>query len=281
MQMNDYAHPGGVEITKAAFDACALPKGVRVLDVGCGTGETAAYLASAYGFSVTGLDIAPSAIAAAKKRYPAIEFLTGDGEALPFASHTFDCALLACTLSLFPDPAEAIHEAFCVLKNGGYLIIHDLYLPHPTAEDFAAAARIKAAKLEQQQAHAACVEAQAHDCAESPHGGALEFENPHDCGQCGACGEVQAHDCAGQRGAESQSDYAPNGALILNDIHAMLEELGFAMVLFEDRKADLDNYAASLIFRHGRTNHCFPAHQDRSGWSYFLMVVQKSKRSTQ
>ncbi len=68
----------------------------HVLDVGCGTGENALYLAS-LGLQVLGVDAAPTAIerarAKAEKRGSSAEFLVGDVLELPDLGRTFDTAI--------------------------------------------------------------------------------------------------------------------------------------------------------------------------------------------
>jgi len=157
--MDCTSHPGGIDITKRAFEACDLPTSAKILDIGCGCGDTAAYLAGEYGFSVTGIDNSAEAISQAKGKHPGIEFIEGDGQWLDFASLSFDCVLIECALSLMSHPVEAIHEAYCVLKEGGYIIIHDLYLPNPSAEDFAILEQIKKSKRE----HAMQIKADYYD----------------------------------------------------------------------------------------------------------------------
>jgi methyltransferase (TIGR00027 family) len=67
-----------------------------VIDLGCGTGENALYLA-ARGFEVTGVDAAPTAIARAREKAAArglsATFLVADALALPNLGQTFDVAL--------------------------------------------------------------------------------------------------------------------------------------------------------------------------------------------
>lgn len=67
------------EIRQAA-EGGWFPEGVRILDIGCGTGEIAAWLAR-QGYAVTGVDLAPSAIARARASYgdePGLRFEVDD-----------------------------------------------------------------------------------------------------------------------------------------------------------------------------------------------------------
>lgn len=65
----------------------------RVLDIGCGLGSQAIYLAK-NGFEVFGIDIAASAIEKAKKlamyNQAKVNFLQADATALPFQADSFD-----------------------------------------------------------------------------------------------------------------------------------------------------------------------------------------------
>jgi len=73
-----------------------IKPGARVLDVACGTGNSAIPAARAGG-SVTGLDIAPNLLEQARKRAATeqleIRFDEGDAEDLPYKDHEFDIVL--------------------------------------------------------------------------------------------------------------------------------------------------------------------------------------------
>jgi SAM-dependent methyltransferase len=91
------------------LDAAGVAAGVRVLDVGCGLGALAAAAASR-GAVVTGVDLAEGMLAEARRRHPAIEFVHGDAEALPFADGAFDVALGAFVVNHLPHPERAAAE---------------------------------------------------------------------------------------------------------------------------------------------------------------------------
>src|SRR5580692_4749601 len=71
-----------------ALDWLKVGPGVKVLDLGCGTGLFAA-LASERGAYIVGLDATGPFIQEAKKRAPSIDFVEGEMEALPFADQSF------------------------------------------------------------------------------------------------------------------------------------------------------------------------------------------------
>lgn len=76
-------------LARYAF-ARRFAQGKRVLDAGCGTGYGAAEMALV-AENVTGIDIAPDAVAYARKHYPLknLHFLAGSCLALPFAGESF------------------------------------------------------------------------------------------------------------------------------------------------------------------------------------------------
>jgi SAM-dependent methyltransferase len=60
-----------------------------VLDVGCGTGDNALYLAS-QGYDVTGIDCSASAVSIARERAPSVTFAVGDATRLDGYAGAFD-----------------------------------------------------------------------------------------------------------------------------------------------------------------------------------------------
>jgi arsenite methyltransferase len=120
--------PGGYAITDRAMELCKFQPGARLLDVGCGCGGTVEYLNTRYNMKVTGIDPSKTLIERGKARNSKLDIRSGEGEFLEFPSLTFDGILMECTLSLMENHIEAIHEAYCVLRKGGKLIISDFYL---------------------------------------------------------------------------------------------------------------------------------------------------------
>jgi ubiquinone/menaquinone biosynthesis C-methylase UbiE len=101
-----------------------IAPGARVLDVACGTGNTAIPLARR-GAQVTGVDIAPNLLAQARERAAAehleITFDEGDAEQLPYPNDTFDAVVSMFGAMFAPRPEMVVSEFARVLKPGGLL----------------------------------------------------------------------------------------------------------------------------------------------------------------
>ena len=57
-----------------------------------------------------------------------VSFELGSGENLPFASESFDCVISNGAYNLIPDKAQALQEAFRVLRHAGRFMIADQVL---------------------------------------------------------------------------------------------------------------------------------------------------------
>ena len=99
-------------------------RGGRVLDLGCGPGHVAAFLA-AQGANVMGIDLSPHMIDEARALTPGIEFTVGDMFALPCADDAF--AGIACFYAIVhlrtDELAGPLAEAHRVLAPGGLMAL--------------------------------------------------------------------------------------------------------------------------------------------------------------
>jgi len=110
-------------------EARSLAGGGRTaLVVGCGYGADAEFVAS-LGFRTTGFDFAPTAIAAARQKYPAseVEYLVADVLDLPREWHgRFDLVVESLTVQSMPVPVhqQAIVHVGRFVAPGGTLLVH-------------------------------------------------------------------------------------------------------------------------------------------------------------
>jgi SAM-dependent methyltransferase len=92
-----------------------IPKGLAVLEIGCGAGDVLAQLEPGVG---VGIDISPKMISEARRKYPHLTFVTGDAEddeVLRSVEGTFDVILIVDTMGSFEDcqaTLEKLHR-FC------------------------------------------------------------------------------------------------------------------------------------------------------------------------
>jgi ubiquinone/menaquinone biosynthesis C-methylase UbiE len=104
-------------------------KDKTVLEVGCGRGGGAAYIAKYLGpASMTGLDLSKHALAHCRSAHvaPNLEFKMGDAEELPFNDQTFDVVLNVESSHCYTSAAKFFSEAARVLKEGGTFFWQDV-----------------------------------------------------------------------------------------------------------------------------------------------------------
>jgi SAM-dependent methyltransferase len=103
-----------------------LAAGNRVLDVACGSGNTA-LAAARRGCAVCGLDLYDKLIERARSRAQAegfqIDFRTGNAEQLPYDDASFDDVLSTFGVMFAPDQERAASELLRVCKPGGTIAL--------------------------------------------------------------------------------------------------------------------------------------------------------------
>jgi ubiquinone/menaquinone biosynthesis C-methylase UbiE len=99
-----------------------LPRGGKLLDIGCGTGLFVEKFIKNGGTAV-GLDISGKMISRAHNRCPTSEFIVGTGEKIPFCDHSFEAVSSLLVFSYVKDPHAMLSESYRVLKPGGVISI--------------------------------------------------------------------------------------------------------------------------------------------------------------
>lgn len=103
-------------------------RGKKVLEVSCGHGGGASYLARALQPSrYTGLDLNRTGIAFCRKRHliDGLDFLEGDAHNLMFADHTFDAVINVEASHCYPNFPRFLSEVARVLRPGSHFLYAD------------------------------------------------------------------------------------------------------------------------------------------------------------
>jgi arsenite methyltransferase len=111
-----------LESGKRLVERMGIRAGHRVLDVGCGTGRLARWIAEIVGpaGSVVGIDPLVERIALARTRSPGISFEVGQAEDLSaFPAESFDTVCMSAVFHWVSDKPRALAEARRVLRPGG------------------------------------------------------------------------------------------------------------------------------------------------------------------
>ena len=144
----DQFHTRGILATAELATAAGLEPSTRVLDIGCGIGGPARYLAATFGCQVIGVDLSSSFVDAATYLTAScglsdrVTFQVGDAVHLPFEDSAFDAVFLQHVAMNIEDRALLYAEVRRVLAPGGRFATYDLVLregdlvyPTPWARD--------------------------------------------------------------------------------------------------------------------------------------------------
>ena len=102
------------------LDAVKVGPGMNILDVACGPGYVAS-AAAQRGATATGLDFSSRMVHQARKLYPAIRFVEGDAEKLPFAGNSFERIVINFGVLHLAHPQKAFAEGHRVLRDNGLI----------------------------------------------------------------------------------------------------------------------------------------------------------------
>lgn len=117
-------HPRGFSATRQMLKMLDMTKDMKILDIGCGTGYTACYIAKTYGCKVVGIDSSVLMVERAKDRANRFsvdcDFRVADAHELPFDGEEFDL-IIGESITIYLDKPKALSEYLRVLKKGGKL----------------------------------------------------------------------------------------------------------------------------------------------------------------
>ncbi|MUM17154.1 MULTISPECIES: class I SAM-dependent methyltransferase [unclassified Mycobacteroides] len=124
-----FANPAGVA------ERLALRGSERVLEIGPGPGAFSAEIAQRLPSGHLDLfDVQPEMLKKVKRKldragYRTVGFHSGDASnGLPFPDNTFDVAFLSSVIGEVPDKTACIQSLRKVLKPGGRLVFHEIFL---------------------------------------------------------------------------------------------------------------------------------------------------------
>jgi ubiquinone/menaquinone biosynthesis C-methylase UbiE len=138
-------HTGGLKATNELIELCHINQGKYVLEVGCGVGRTACFIAKKIGSRVVGVDISEGMIDRSNERAKRegvenrVEFKVADVQELPFENALFD-AVIGESITAFPENKKrAVCEYVRVTKPGGYVGLNEttwLKTPPPKLAEY-------------------------------------------------------------------------------------------------------------------------------------------------
>ncbi|HZM35092.1 MAG TPA: class I SAM-dependent methyltransferase [Burkholderiales bacterium] len=125
----DHFHARGLPATVELADRLPIRQGQHILDIGCGLGGPARYMAKRFHCNVSGVDITKPFVDAANKltallrMEQEVRIEHGDGQRLPYPDSHFDGAYTQHVTMNVADRPAFFAEAYRVLKPGGFFAL--------------------------------------------------------------------------------------------------------------------------------------------------------------
>jgi ubiquinone/menaquinone biosynthesis C-methylase UbiE len=145
----DHFHARGFLATKELADSLPIRTGDHLVDIGCGVGGPARYLADRFSCRVDGIDITEPFVLAANElsrltgMSERVTARLGDGQSLPFQDEVFDGGYSQHVTMNVADRHRFFSEAFRVLRPGAFFALTEhgqgeggpLHHPVPWSDD--------------------------------------------------------------------------------------------------------------------------------------------------
>lgn len=128
-----FVSTGGLETTKVFTSSLELEPGMRVLDIGCGTGGSAFYLARRFGVHVLGVDLSENMLAIAEEHRAEMEpevrdrvsFKKLDATTATFPDAHFDLMYSRDAIMHIAEKTKLYENVFRWLKPGGQVLVSE------------------------------------------------------------------------------------------------------------------------------------------------------------
>jgi ubiquinone/menaquinone biosynthesis C-methylase UbiE len=128
LHKEDEGHRYSIQLYHYVASAVDL-KGCDVLEIGCGRGGGASYIARYLSpKSMTGIDIVNETIEFCKKHYniPGLVFSRGNAESLPFPDNSFDVLVNVESSGHYDSMKRFLSEVYRTLRPKGYFLLADI-----------------------------------------------------------------------------------------------------------------------------------------------------------
>ena len=127
--MNDVAALGQVGMWRALMvEALEIEQGDMVMDLAAGTGTSNTSIAHA-GARVGAADFSLGMMSEGRRRGAPVPFVGADAQHLPFATDSFDAAVISFGLRNVQEPRLALEEMARVVRPGGRIVVCEFSTP--------------------------------------------------------------------------------------------------------------------------------------------------------
>ena len=127
--MNDVAAMGQVRMWRDLMvEALQIQPGDTVMDLAAGTGTSTSAIARE-GARVVAADFSLGMMSEGRRRGAPVPFVGADGQHLPFATDSFDAAVISFGLRNVHEPRMALAEMVRVVRPGGRVVVCEFSTP--------------------------------------------------------------------------------------------------------------------------------------------------------
>lgn len=128
------------EYLQILMHRCKIKPTSKVLDLGCGTGTAAGFIASKTSAHIIGVDASIGMLKTAQSKDKSIHYINAQATRLPFPDSQFDAIYSIYMLHHLPNPLPVLQECFRVLDHGQLVLVTSSHQQiesyHPKLQEF-------------------------------------------------------------------------------------------------------------------------------------------------